>query len=437
MGGVRQAEYDFKDAAGFGNMLRVAARRELTVTTGVDFDMSQVEALGQGLLGRLDAMRAVDPIYWSDVQRAWLITGNEEIIEGLRGNLPLSSGRFNKILSYIPESERWRIPTVSRIFPYFLVNIDPPEHTRVRKLLMQAFSRKIAELYRPFVQETIEGVLTEAGRRGEVEFVEDIARQIPGRVIMRVLGLPTDLYPELRRWSRAISSALGGGVPTTAMLDEVEMTFREMETLFLREIRRKQAAPGDDFISSIVTAADGQDRLSDDELLGTCFLTMSAGNNSTTNTLTLGTVALIRDPQVRAQILARPETMDQALMELMRYIAMSTNVVRMAMADFEWRGHRVKKGDLVNIVIAAANRDPRVFPLPDQFDLGHSQTKNMTFAPGLHACIGHFFARMQLNEFFPRLFRRFSNIELLEKDLRWSNALNFRGLKALPVRLHQ
>jgi cytochrome P450 len=399
----------------------------------IDFQISDRQAIGPELLERLDQVRAQGPVVWSDLQNAWLVTDNEAVAEAFRGDLPLSSGRFDKILSFIPESERWRIPTVTRIFPSFLVNLDPPQHTRLRKLLMTAFSRKVAEGYRDFVQTTIERVLDRAEAKNEVEFVEEVARQIPGRVILHLLGLSEDYFPRLQRWTNSISSALGGGAPTLEMLDRVEQTFKEMEALFSGEIRKRQAAPTGDFISSLVTAEADGDRLSFDELIGVCFLTLSAGNNSTTNTLCLGAVALARHPEARKALLEQPEMIDGALMEIMRFVAMSTNQVRLVTADFEWRDVKFKKGDIINLSVAGANHDPNAFANPDVLDFSRVQNRNMTFAPGLHFCVGHFLARMQLAEFYIRLFKRFPDLTILDDELDWSNAFNFRGLKSLHV----
>lgn len=401
----------------------------------IDFDITRPEVRGSRLLEFLDAARAFDPVAWSDLQKAWLVTGNEVAAEAFKGTLPLSSGRSSKLLGFVPQEEQWRIETVRRIFPTFIVNLDPPRHTRIRKLLLKAFSRGVAESYRPFIRSTIDRTLDGIADKDQVEFVEDVARQIPGHLILELLGLPESRYPDLQRWTQSISTALGGGAPTLRMLDDVEQTFKDMESLFSLEIHRREKVPGDDFISALVSAEEDGDRLTFEEVIGTCFLTLSAGNNSTTHTLTLGTLALIRDPEARAELLGRPERLGDALMELMRFIVMSTNQVRVVTADFQWHGQHLKKGDIVNILVAAANHDPAAFTNPRQLDFSRPQAKNMTFGPGLHFCVGHFLARLQLAEFFPRLFERFPGIRVLDEELNWSNAVNFRGLKSLRVAL--
>jgi cytochrome P450 len=138
---------------------------------------------------------------------------------------------------------------------------------------------------------------------------------------------------------------------------------------------------------------------------------------------------------VQAAIRDHPAAIENISMELMRYVSMSTALVRVVKEDFDWQGREFRKGQLVYLVIAAANRDPQVFADPEKLDVSRPQGPNMTFAPGAHHCIGHFFAKMQLAEFFPELLRRFERIEILDETLDWHSAIGFRGLRHLHLRL--
>jgi pimeloyl-[acyl-carrier protein] synthase len=150
--------------------------------------------------------------------------------------------------------------------------------------------------------------------------------------------------------------------------------------------------------------------------------------------MALGMAALAQHPEARDYIRKNPEKMPDALMELMRYIAMSTMMPRIVAEDFTWQGHALKKGQFVFLMIAGANRDARVFPDPEKLDLTRPQDANMTFAPGLHFCIGHLLAKMQLGEFFPEALRRF-DLEMLDKRLDFGLSLSFRGVETLHLRL--
>jgi cytochrome P450 len=164
-----------------------------------------------------------------------------------------------------------------------------------------------------------------------------------------------------------------------------------------------------------------------------CYVTLLGGFNTTANTIALGTAALALHPDA-ADFIRQGGATDGVLMELMRFIAMSTTVPRIAKEDFEWRGHEVKQGQYVFLMLAGANRDPTVFDKPDTLDVERSEQRNMVFAPGLHFCVGHYFAKVQLAEFFSELLQRY-HVTLLDDRLDFGPALAFRGVESLNVRL--
>jgi cytochrome P450 len=170
-------------------------------------------------------------------------------------------------------------------------------------------------------------------------------------------------------------------------------------------------------------------------MVGICIITLIAGHDTTANTMAMGVAALSTHPEARETIRTAPqEDVETAVLEIMRYIAMSTMMPRIVAEDFTWRGHELKKGQFVFLMIAGANRDAKVFPDPDKLDLSREQFPNMTFAPGLHHCIGHLLAKMQLGEFFPEFLRRF-DAEVLDDHLNFGHAMSFRGLESLHLRL--
>jgi cytochrome P450 len=254
---------------------------------------------------------------------------------------------------------------------------------------------------------------------------------------MNKFGLGEEVFPKLKRWSVAFNIGLGGVVqPSMEILDEVEACIVEMHGIFKAEIDRRSAAPTDDFLSMLVTAREGEDRLSEAEVLGICYLVIVAGHDTTMNTMTLGVNALARDKTAREYLLNTPERTQDCVLEIMRYVAMSTAFQRIAAEDFTWHGAEIKKGDVVWLMTAAANRDPAVFPNPESLDMTRKNNDRMTaFGGGIHHCIGHLLAKMQLVEFFPEFFKRFPNAQVLDERIEFIPALTFRGLNALNLRL--
>jgi cytochrome P450 len=407
-------------------------------TANVDINFAETGLLGNELLSKLDAMREADPIYFSEKNGGiWVVTGHRQVAEGFRGDLPLSAVRLpHLVVGTIPEAEREkRIPYLMWSTPQWIINMDPPGQPRLRRLVMKAFSRQVVETVRPHARRFIAEALDEAGAKGGVEFVNMVARKIPARVILRMMGLSEDLLPRLHHWSIALNAALGGVNMPAEIVEEGERVLIEMRGHFLPEIEKRRIAPTDDFLSALVTAHDEGDKLSEEEMLGICHVALIAGHDTTANTMALGTAALAQHPEACEFIRNNPDKTPEAVMEIMRHIAMSTMMPRIISEDFVWHGHRMKKGQFVFLMIAGANRDPDVFSDPERLDVMRPQEANMTFAPGMHHCIGHLLAKMQLGEFFPELLRRFEP-ELLDKRLDFGLSLSFRGVETLNLRLH-
>lgn len=404
----------------------------------LDVDFSRAEELGNRLLPQLDALREADPIYWSAKQGAWIVSGHTEVLEGFRGHLPLSSHRQDIIKAFMPDpADRDRyIPYLMQVFPQWVTNTDPPEQIRLRKLMMKAFSKKVAEDNREFAREIIKDVLDKAAAApgGEVEFMEEIARQLPARTILRLMGLSEEHLPRLKDWSYYLNAGLGGAYPSLETFIATEKALVDMRDIFLVEIEKRRANPTEDFLSYLVHASEEDDTLTEDELVGICHLTLIAGHDSTANSMALGVAALVDDPEAREFMRTHPDQIVSSVLEMARVSGMSTSMARIVTEDFTWHGRELKAGQFVHLMIVSANRDPSVFPNPMKIDMQRPQDMNVTFAPGLHHCIGHFMAKMQLSEFFLEFLDRF-DYEVLDPELMFGAGMAFRGPHHLNLRL--
>jgi len=407
-----------------------------TAVRDLDFPLNRVAELGNELLGRIDALRAADPIMWSETNQMWLVTGHQEVMEGFAMGLPLSNRRLpDTAVAHIPPEEREQLlPCLMNATRNWLLNMDSEAHQRLRRLLVRAFGKPIVEGLRPHARRFITDALDEAARRGDIEFVSQIGRVVPARTILRQLGLSDDLVPKLHRWSVSLNQSGNVNVSREGLL-EIEATLLALRDVFRPEFAKRRANPGNDFLSALVTAREGADRMTEDEMFGTCDIVLIAGHDTTANTMSLGVAALAQHPEAVEYIRQHPENAANVVLELMRLVAMSTAMSRRVDEDFTWRGHELKEGQYVILFQGGANRDPKVFPDPDRFDPTRPQDLNMTFAPGAHHCIGHLLAKMQLGEFFPEFVRRF-DFELLDKRLDFGPTMAFRGLETLHLRLH-
>ena len=406
--------------------------------TATDPDFKRIAEMGNGVLGHLNAIRESGPVIWNESVRGWLVTRHQDVIDGFSGKLPLSCVRI-ETRTFSPERLELmskRYPLMLESLPNWIVNTDSPRHTRLRKLMSQAFSKKIVEDLRPFARQSIQNVLDQIATQDTIEFVEQVARQITGRVILQKFGLSADYLKNLPQWSYTFNSGLGGVVePTLEVMDGVERSFAEMHAVFSAEIASRRARPTQDFLSQLIAARDDGDGLTEQELLGICYLTIVAGHDTTLNTMSLGVAALCQDAAARSYLLAHPESILNSVMEVMRYVAMSTAQNRVAASDFDWHGKRIRKGDQVWLMIAGANRDPRVYANPETLDLTRATDQVAAFAPGVHHCVGHLLAKMQLCEFFPSFFARFAAARLLRRDLEFQPYFTFRGLTELQMAL--
>lgn len=402
----------------------------------LDFPLDQISRLGNELLGRIDALREYDPILWSETNQVWLITGHAEVMEAYADGVRFSNHRLpGAAVAQVPPQDLHRLfPHIMNATSNWLLNKDGADHLRMRKLLVRAFGKPIVEGLRPHVRRIIHEELDAATAKGDVEFVSQIARRIPARTILRQLGLSDELVPRLHHWSQTLNRIGNVNVPMDSLM-EVESTLRELREVFRPEFVKRKLNPSDDFMSALVTASEGGDKLSDDEMCATCDIVLIAGHDTTTNSMSLGAAALARHPEACDYIRQHPEHAGQIVLELSRLIAMSTAMGRRAAMDFTWHGRDFKKDQIVILFQGAANRDPKVFPEPDTLDFSRSQDQNMMFAPGPHHCIGQLLAKMQLAEFFPELVRRF-DLELLDQRLSFGPIMGFRGLDTLNLRLH-
>jgi cytochrome P450 len=411
-------------------MSQAAASNEL------DFNLSDLQMLGPELISRLAAIREHEPVFWSEIQQCWFVTRFADVAEGFLGKLPLSSARLEKVaFASIPEHE-WssRIPLLTTATPTWVNMTDPPAHARLRKPMNNAFGKSNVESMRAFVLGRLQELFDAAEKRGEIEFIEEIARPLTGGVIMKLMGVPERHIGNLREWANSIVMALGSPSPSAVLLEEGEAAMRAMDSVFTEELDRRRAQPQDDFLSVLAAAGEGENGLTREELLGACVLTLLAGHESTASTMAFGVEALAGHPDQVRYMLDHPERKVQTVEELSRYVAMSASQTRVATGDFTWHGKQIRRGDVIYLWVASANRDPRVFAHADELDLSRTIKETLVFGRGLHHCIGHLLAKLQLGEFFPAMFARF-DVEVLDDPLVFSGGISFRTLSTLRLRL--
>ena len=324
-------------------------------------------------------------------------------------------------------------------FARHMLNVDPPDHTRLRKLVSAAFSNRRVEELRPRVQTIVDDLLDDLAGRGPNEPVDLVATftfPLPFTVICELLGIPA---VERATFGRDLTTLLG---PThSAETHARAVAASESVVIYLTGlIQTKQQSPGDDLISALIDARDGDARLNDHELRSTIFQLIVAGHDTTTNLIGNGLVALLRHPEQLAAVRAEPERIPAAIEESLRYDGPVQHATfRYATEPIELEGITIPAGAQVIIGLASANRDHHHYANPDTFDIHRDLERHLGFGHGIHHCLGAGLARMEADLAFRSLLHRFPDIRLTVPvdELHWGHGdgLVLRGLSALPVAL--
>jgi cytochrome P450 len=308
-----------------------------------------------------------------------------------------------------------------------MLTTDPPDHTRLRKVVSAEFTPQRTAALRPRIQQLTDGLIDAFAPRGSAEFMRDFANQLPALVIAELLGVPAEDRERFQTWAQdflrptedpAQQAAIAG---LSAYLD--------------REIERKRSAPGDDLISSLITSR-AEDRLTDTELHGTAFLLMIAGHETTVHLLGNGLLALLQHPEQLTLLRARPELIPDAVEELLRYDSpVERTTSRYSAAQVELGGTVIPENSMILVALGSVNRDEAEYPDPDRLDVTRVPRRHLAFGHGIHFCLGAPLARLEAQIAFETLLRRLPGLELAvpAEELTRRPSFLVRGLNTLPV----
>lgn len=330
-------------------------------------------------------------------------------------------------------------PSVGPIDPPSMLAVDPPEHSRYRRLVSRAFSaRAVTRLERrtrEIADELLDGLERSAVSGGSVDLVERYASLLPVTVISEVLGVPTEMREQFLAWGDGATPSLDMGVDLRTHRS-VERNLAELDTWFRGHLDRLRRHPGDSLLSALVTAADDDTSgLTDSELLATALLVFGAGFETTVNLIANGAGLLFAAPEQRRLLEDDPGLWGNAVDEVLRVDSPVQRTGRRVLRDTTVRGEPVRAGELVILILAAANRDPRVFDDPHAFDVTRANARDhVAFSSGIHFCLGAALARMEGEVALRALFERFPGLAPAGPARR-RGTLILRGFESMPVRL--
>jgi cytochrome P450 len=372
--------------------------------------------------------RDVAPVQWHEGMGVWLAFTHPE------SNAVLRDRRLGRIWTDKAPAEQFE--SFNLIHRNAILEMEPPHHTRLRRLISTAFARGHVERLRPWVEDLagrlVDGLLEESGGSRPVDLLAGMAEQLPVAVIAELLGVPDADRHLLRPWSNAIVKMYE--YDRTRQREEAAERAADEFVAYLRELAAdRRRRPGDDLVSHLVQVRDTDgDKLTEDELVTTCILLLNAGHEATVNVTGNGTLALLRNPDQLARLRADRSLLPAAIEEFMRFDSPLQLFERTATEDVEIGGITVEKGQKIAALLGSANHDPAVFADPETLDVGRAENPHITFGAGVHFCIGAPLARVELQASFGALLDRTSSLELGGEPVRRPEFV-IRGLASLPV----
>lgn len=360
--------------------------------------------------------------------RVWLVTRHADAREALASPLLSKDSQRATPLHERQESEGVQVTRLARILQSHMLNLDPPDHTRLRGLVTREFTQRRVELLRPWVERVVDELLDGLADRAGFDLLGDFAFPLTVTVIGELFGVPA---ADRRRFRELSDGIAFGGSP-----EAMGAASAGMADYLADLVARKRASEDDDLLAALVRARDEDDRLTEDELVSTAFLMLTAGYESTGQMIGNGVLTLLSHPDQLARLRSDPGLVPGAVEEVLRYEGPgSMTTLRFTTAPVRLGGVEVPAGEFVVVLLGTVNRDAEQFPEPDVFDIARAENRHLAFGHGVHRCLGAPLARLEGRIALGRLLERFPDLALAvaPEDLRWKDSVLFHGLDALPV----
>jgi len=376
-----------------------------------------------------ERLRTDAPVYWDPYLHAWVVTRYTDIVTVLHH---FSANRT-------PTPEQFAAIGLAELGPLAQVMVkqmlfmDAPDHTRLRGLASTAFTPARVEALRSHIKEILNNLLEPLLRAGRMDVIADLAAPLPAIVTAEMMGVPISDANQLKDWSADFAEVLGNFQHNPDRASRTLKCVEEMTSYFRDAIDQIRSEPREGLINALLTAEIEGDRLTEEEVIANCIVTMVGGQETTTNLIGNGVLTLMRHSDQLERLRGDLGLIPSAVEELLRYESPSQHTARICREDTELGGKLIKKGQAVIAVMAAGNRDPERFPDPDRLDLGRTDNRHLAFGWASHFCFGAPLARIEGQLTFEALVRRTSKLTLEPGPLVWRDNLGLRGLTSLPI----
>jgi cytochrome P450 len=383
----------------------------------------------------LARLREGPPAVFDERTNQWLVARHADV------NALLRDRRLGRSYLHLASHDEWgRTAPPADQAPFWdllaqqMIDMEPPDHTRLRRLVTKAFTPRTVEALRPRIEAIVDAAIDRALARGELDLIADLIELVPVTVIAELLGIPEADRHLLRPWSAdmTLMFELNPAPEAQRRATDASAAFEA----YLRALtRERRAAPRADLISDLTAVLEsGGDRLTEDELIGTAVLLLNAGHEASVNGAANSWWALFRHPESLRRLRADPPLVPTAIEELLRFDTPAPMFERWVLEDIDIGGVTVPRGQELALQFAAANRDPAVFADADAIVLDRSPNPYLSFGAGIHYCLGAPLAKLEFEILFARMLERMPRLELIEEP-RWKPRFILRGLEALRVRV--
>ncbi|MRG44775.1 cytochrome P450 [Chitinophaga sp. SYP-B3965] len=370
-------------------------------------------------------MREENPIYYDPdftfffgAKGAWHIFRHEDV----------------RAVANDPEtfSNEYMTRSTENLFSIGLAGSDPPHHKTLRTFGNHFFSPSAISNTKEWMYDLCEEMLRPWLQHGKMDFITDFAAIMPTIVIAKLLGISTEYHEQVVKW---VDTFVGD--PAIIGIEAHSKANQEMRAFLLEQVEERRKAPGSDFITGLLQAEVDGEKLSETDLLAYYFIVLIGGSETIVNLLGNAMFTFTEIPELQAHLIRYPEDIPKAINEVLRYRSPAASIPRRAKRDILFQGHQIKEGDMVNLSLGAANRDPSVFSDPDTFDINRDNSRILSFGHGIHYCMGAAMAKLEARIFFEVIFKYLREIHLQPGAAlsRKPSGLVY-GLKSLPIRFH-
>ena len=376
-----------------------------------------------------ERLRREDPVHWDPYLHAWVVTRYADVVTVLHDFLAARTPTPEQ-LSAIGLS---KLTPLARVMVKQMLFLDPPSHTRIRGLAACAFTPARVSALKNRIQQLADELLDKVASSGRMDVLADFAEPLPAIVTSELFGVPTEFALQLKTWSAKFAEMLGNFQHNPDRIPSMLDTIENLTEFFRKAVedQRKKPCPG--LVHSLVKAELEGDRLTEEEIIANCIITLVGGLETTTNLIGNGMLTLLCHPDETRRLRSDPALIVSAVEELLRFESPSQHTARLAPADLQLGGKAIRKRQAVIAVMGAGNRDPERFPDPNRLDLARQDNRHLAFGWAAHFCFGAPLARLEGQVAFATLLNRFPNITLEPNPIIWRENLGLRGLKALHI----